>query len=652
MSFIFIISIIFLGRVNSSLLGYEFLNTDELLIGSKALRLIKNNFNLYEFDGDTSGILNGIFLTWPSILDLDITYLSIRLSAVLVVSITLYFTYKLLCLNIKKIFSIFLLLPLILFYSLTKDPDFLHYANELITTLLIIASLYILFLKKKDNYIKYYFTFSFLMGSILFAKMQFFPLASFLVFLLFVNQAIKYKNFKSCLFICLGFMLPTFLVSIYYYLNSELIDLFYNVIHYPLSDLFARNLQSEQIIADNNSLLKISNINKTQVLLDHLLYNSVFHLFYLYLIYLLLIIYYSKFTNLFKNISFELILISLGIILTLIISVGTGSVHRHYLIVVLPLLPIFLSILIRDTKINLMKNRNFLVSMTIFLCLFLVSLFSENFKFYSKKFVHSKFSENNFNFYNPGILDFFGLNKKDQIIAWGWNPEIYILSNLSPASRDTINQKQIDFKSNRKYFRERFVKDFKKNKPALIIDYVKPGGYMFTDEKFNVNNIKEIEKLLISKYIKLENLNRSCEDIYLNKDNYKKFKSNLINFEFKEKNLNLNKLNDLRINEKFCDTAVIFKKDYPKTINLLIKEKNNIKEIILLASKKNTRDVEIELVFYSKNGNIKKIKKNLKKFPFWTIFNLKDLQGVEYIELDTKNLIEKNFGLNEIKIYQ
>ena len=108
MSFIFIISIIFLGRVNSSLLGYEFLNTDEFLIGSKVLRLIKNNYNFYEFDGDTSGILNGIFLIWPGLLNLDITYLSIRLSAVMAVSLILYFTYKVLCLNTKKISSIFL----------------------------------------------------------------------------------------------------------------------------------------------------------------------------------------------------------------------------------------------------------------------------------------------------------------------------------------------------------------------------------------------------------------------------------------------------------------------------------------------------------------------------------------------------------------
>ena len=79
--------VLFLGRFNSSLLGYEFLNTDEFAIGAKALRFIINDFNFYQFDGDTSGLLNALFLIWPNILNLDITYLSIRLSAIFVLSL-------------------------------------------------------------------------------------------------------------------------------------------------------------------------------------------------------------------------------------------------------------------------------------------------------------------------------------------------------------------------------------------------------------------------------------------------------------------------------------------------------------------------------------------------------------------------------------
>ena len=143
MIFLLIFLILFLGRMNSSILGYEFLNTDEFVIGAKALRLVKNNFNLYEFDGDTSGILNALFLTWPDLFNLEITYLSIRLSAILVLSATLFFTFKIISFDLKKDISYILLIPLVFFYSLTKDPDFLHYTNELVASFLLVLSYYL-----------------------------------------------------------------------------------------------------------------------------------------------------------------------------------------------------------------------------------------------------------------------------------------------------------------------------------------------------------------------------------------------------------------------------------------------------------------------------------------------------------------------------
>ena len=94
MFFLIFFFLIFICRANSSLLGYEFLNTDEFVIGAKALRLINNNFNFYEFDGDTSGVLNALFLVWPSLLGFDITYLSIRISAIFLISISIYIIFK------------------------------------------------------------------------------------------------------------------------------------------------------------------------------------------------------------------------------------------------------------------------------------------------------------------------------------------------------------------------------------------------------------------------------------------------------------------------------------------------------------------------------------------------------------------------------
>ena len=123
-----ILLLIFFGRFNSSIFGYELLNTDEFVIAAKASRLM-SDYSFYEFDGDTSGILNAVFLMWPGLLNFDLTYLSLRLSAVLAVSLLLFFTYKIISLYCGKKLTFFLSLPIILFFSFTKDPDFLHYTN-------------------------------------------------------------------------------------------------------------------------------------------------------------------------------------------------------------------------------------------------------------------------------------------------------------------------------------------------------------------------------------------------------------------------------------------------------------------------------------------------------------------------------------------
>ena len=83
--------------------------------------------------------------------------------------------------------------------------------------------------------------------------MQFYPLAAVFIAILIFNEFFKKKKFKSFTFFT--FLDLSFL---YFYFNllffyNEFLDLFYNVIHYPLSDLVARNLDSEKIIADTNN---------------------------------------------------------------------------------------------------------------------------------------------------------------------------------------------------------------------------------------------------------------------------------------------------------------------------------------------------------------------------------------------------------------
>ncbi len=659
--FLLIFILILLGRLNSSIFGFELLNTDEFIIGAKAMRLI-NDFSITKFDGDTSGILNAIFLTWPGMFDLDISYLSIRISGILAISLIIYFTFKIIDLKLDRKFSIILSLPLIIFFSLTKDPDFLHYTNELISTLLIIISIFLYFknIEQIDNF-KLSFI-SLILGSVLFSKMQFFPIACLIFLLINFKSLFLKKDYRSFLFSTLGFLFPVIFFSVYYYLDNELTDLFYNVIHFPLSDFFSRNeVIKEELVVGSNNLKTILASDKKNILFNHLILNSLFHLFYLYFLYFIFIIYtstklkiinFTSFVLLIKDL--KIIMLSLIIIFTLIIILITGSVHRHYFISLIPVIPIFLAYVILNIKekfkYKFEKNFKFLISLIL---LFILSVVFENKKFYSKNFVHKSFSDNKIRFISPEIYQYLKLNKNiDQIIIWGWKPEIYLLSGLTPSNRETANLKQIDYRPGRDYYRKRFLDEFDKSSPEMLVDYAKSGALFYGNPDLGVKNFEELNSRLKKNYIKINASNFNCPDHYLRKDKFIALDNKLLDYVVLENNeLALNKLNDFNFDINICDTEVIFSNNSPNQIKFKINDEKKINEIKILSAKINNKSVPIKLEIYKNTTLLEKRNIYLNKNPFWTNINFKNGILANTFIIDVEELKKNNFGISEIKIF-
>ena len=117
--------VLIFGRIGTSLFYPGNLNPDEMQMGANALRIFNYGINLNSIDGTSSGILNSLVLCWPLIFDLNITYVSIRLSALVLIALVTFFTFKILKELSNYYLAIIFILPLVLFYSFTKDPDFL-----------------------------------------------------------------------------------------------------------------------------------------------------------------------------------------------------------------------------------------------------------------------------------------------------------------------------------------------------------------------------------------------------------------------------------------------------------------------------------------------------------------------------------------------
>ena len=119
--FLIILSSLILAKLNSHLLGFQILNPDETQMISNAIGIFNKGIQFLDFDGTTSGILNSLILGWPQIFKLDITFLTTRITSIILVTIILYCLLKIIYFQTKKItYTLFLIGPIWIFFLLTK----------------------------------------------------------------------------------------------------------------------------------------------------------------------------------------------------------------------------------------------------------------------------------------------------------------------------------------------------------------------------------------------------------------------------------------------------------------------------------------------------------------------------------------------------
>lgn len=89
----------------------------------------------------------------------------------------------------------------------------------------------------------------------------------------------------------------------------------------------------------------------------------------------------------------------------------------------------------------------------------------------------------------------------DTIAVWDWKTEIYVHCALPQAVRDAHSQRQIESGPWQAYYRERYLADFRKSRPAFFIDAVGEGAFAYQDRlAFGHETFPELAKLIRSDY--------------------------------------------------------------------------------------------------------------------------------------------------------
>ena len=445
--FVLIFFTILISRSNSFLLGYELLNIDESQMMANAVRFQKNEYNIFEFDGTSSGFLNSLVLNWPNIFGYDVTFLSTRITAIFILSLIFYLCFLYFRFDLNRKLSFLLILPGIALFSLTHDPDYLHYSSELLPTLFLLICLYGYKKYFELNDPKIFYLGMTSISLIFFAKTQIIPTASFLAFSICLYFLIK-KNFKFLRNIIFLFCLPIILIFGAYILTGFFYDYFLNYFEFSKA-VVSKYSFGENILSQNVTEINIVN---NRNIIDHFLYNSVFHFFYFQILLAFYLIGFSLSIKKIKGyLNIHFILVSVTIIMVLISILVTGAIYRHYFIPLVPLTILFTGILFIKNKDVILVSTFKKMPIYFLLIVFMSTFIFENKKFYSKKYDKITFKINKVIFNSPNIFNFLKI-EEGNIFVWGWSPQIYVLSNLYPSDRATISQKNIENYSNEEYF--------------------------------------------------------------------------------------------------------------------------------------------------------------------------------------------------------
>lgn len=85
------------------------------------------------------------------------------------------------------------------------------------------------------------------------------------------------------------------------------------------------------------------------------------------------------------------------------------------------------------------------------------------------------------------LYDWTGATPRDALLLWGWEPRLTAYAGLRPADRSAHAEYLIRPNRGREYFRARLLRDLSHSPPALVLDTSRPGYFFNNDPQYDPN---------------------------------------------------------------------------------------------------------------------------------------------------------------------
>lgn len=464
----------FLGRL-PVIFHNKGINQDESQMLTQAMTLRHEPILFQAVDTTTGGPLSSYLLTFLNLLGFPFDYSTAHFVAIFLVILSFIFLYK----TSQKLFDTesarLAIIPFLIFEIFTQEPDFVHFASELVPLLLLVLMLYFSSKSSKINL----FLVGFLGALCIFGKLQALPIIA-AIGLINLNKNSGTQIYRDFFIKILGGITGIIVLIILFKL--------WGVLHEVIDFYFIRNITAH---------------TATRSLLDGVLVFPAFLFknidFFIFVIAALSVILINK---CFKNWQLWIYLL-----VSIFSVIRTGSDYLHYLHFLIPPLVLLATNAYYSTKKISQNNSIFSIQNFIIfsICAYYLSFFGiKTLKnqatnlFPSQALTQSNVSKEILKYAKSG----------EKLVVWGWNLDYHIETQMPQGTRENHIPYVVLPHKMQAQEQQRFLEDLKKNKPKIFVDAVGRNSHWFNDKSlYQHENFAEIKDFIQKNYKLVAELN-------------------------------------------------------------------------------------------------------------------------------------------------
>lgn len=651
------------GRWMSIVYPYP-LNPDEAQATANALRIQAYGFNWDVLDGATNGPLDSLIVCWPHLFGWDATLSTTRLTAcalLFLICLFIYLSIKVLC---SRGFAIALVLPLVLFYSFTENRNFLHQSSELLPVTLLVAANYLavrLSLGRAQPHRLRYLVFALLgvfLGAVPFAKIQGAPIAvvvGLYAFILAVTDPYKGRWRNSVALICgglapaVGFLLPLLVSGHIQDFWRSYIAWAFLYVQEPLPFAGVFGMLSNELI---------------------LRYTTYFT-FMLGLLSLLHVYIATPDRDDNGRAGRYDVIYSLALVVAAFwVIAKPGNYFGHYMMFFTPFGVMFCAYIVRafagQRKHVLLFAGYYIVLAVIFVALYQANDTQE----YERKYSDARFEpllHQSFEVKSPHLLSWLPI-PATHLLVWGWMPQWYVWSGLTPSSRETDTYAEIDGSALQGYFRSRFMSDIGSAPPDIIMDAVEQGSFYFNRPwKYGPQIFPEFSAYLSSSYTQLMpwQPHDGCPKLYVRNEYKEVIDRRLVvpasvttsaDYLGEKSPFTGANLFDDSVTEDSCADYWLLPTRTLGSVDVKFQKIEPISRLMILNTRNGgyldraTDRIDVKLL---KSGAVVSDSQlAMRPYPYWTSIDLDKPVQADGLQVSVLSFFGRGGGLNEIKIFR